>query len=96
MSEEGKLIVLDFGCIKSIPNDFYTPYFELAQKENLENPINFQAKLYELEILREKDSVEEVAFFTTMFHRLLSLFTRPFQNEYFDFSDITFFSQITE
>ena len=96
VSEEGKLIVLDFGCIKSIPNDFYTPYFELAQKENLENPINFEAKLYELEILREKDSVEEVAFFTTMFHRLLSLFTRPFQNEYFDFSDITFFSQITE
>ena len=96
VSEEGKLIVLDFGCIKSIPNDFYTPYFELAQKENLENQINFRAKLYELEILREKDSVEEVAFFTTMFHRLLSLFTRPFQNEYFDFSDITFFSQITE
>lgn len=96
VSEKGKLVVLDFGCIKTIPEEFYTPYFQLAQKENLENPVKFKAKLYELEILRENDSKEEIAFFTTMFHRLLSLFTRPFQNEYFDFSDELFFSQISD
>ena len=31
-SEEGKLITLDFGCMKSIPDEFYIPYFELAAK----------------------------------------------------------------
>ncbi len=77
--KEGKLIALDFGCMKSIPNDFYVPYFELAVPENINNPDYFSSKLFELEILREDDSKEEIEFFTDMFHELLSLFTQPFQ-----------------
>jgi predicted unusual protein kinase regulating ubiquinone biosynthesis (AarF/ABC1/UbiB family) len=92
----GQLIALDFGCIKTIPLDFYVPYFELAKKENIENANLFSKKLYELEILREDDSKEEIAFFTEMFHNMLSLFTRPFQTEVFDFSDPEFFSEIAE
>ena len=65
--------------MKTIPNDFYIPYFELAEKDNLKNPAFFTKKLYELEILREDDSPEEVEFFTEqMFHELLSLFTQAF------------------
>jgi len=37
---------------------------------------------------------EELAFFSTMFHDLLSLFTQPFQKEIFDFSNPDFFNQI--
>ncbi len=96
VSPEGELIVIDFGCIKSIPDDFYIPYFELAKKENIENPDYFQKKLYELEILRKDDSAEEVIFFTKLFHEMLSLFTQPFQQEKFDFSDADFFGKIAE
>lgn len=96
VSEKGTLIVLDFGCMKAIPNDFYTPYFELAKKENLANSTFFTKKLYELEILREDDTKEEIRFFTAMFHELLSLFTKPFNQEEFDFSDPVFFNKITE
>lgn len=94
ISSEGELIVLDFGCMKSIPNSFYVPYFELAKKECIENPMRFEEKLYELEILRNDDSSEEIAFFTSMFHEMLSLFTLPFHNEAFDFSDESFFRKI--
>jgi predicted unusual protein kinase regulating ubiquinone biosynthesis (AarF/ABC1/UbiB family) len=96
ISEDGKLIALDFGCMKTIPMEFYTPYFELAKKENINNEANFVAKLYELEILREDDSKEELDFFTTMFHDMLSLFTQPFHAEVFDFSDADFFGKIAE
>jgi predicted unusual protein kinase regulating ubiquinone biosynthesis (AarF/ABC1/UbiB family) len=96
VSPEGELIVIDFGCIKSIPDDFYIPYFELAKKENIENPDYFQKKLYELEILRKDDSAEEVTFFTKLFHEMLSLFTKPFQQEKFDFSDADFFGKIAD
>jgi predicted unusual protein kinase regulating ubiquinone biosynthesis (AarF/ABC1/UbiB family) len=96
ISEEGKLIALDFGCMKTIPMEFYTPYFELAKKENINNEANFVAKLYELEILREDDSKEELDFFTTMFYDMLSLFTQPFHAEFFDFSDAEFFGKIAE
>ncbi|MFY0605050.1 MAG: AarF/ABC1/UbiB kinase family protein [Flavobacteriaceae bacterium] len=96
ISKEGDLIALDFGCMKTIPNEFYVPYFELAKEENLKNLSFFTKKLYELEILREDDSKEEIEFFTDMFHELLSLFTQPFNKEVFDFSDPVFFNKITE
>ncbi|NNF86384.1 MAG: AarF/ABC1/UbiB kinase family protein [Winogradskyella sp.] len=96
VSENGQLIVLDFGCMKTIPNEFYVPYFELAKKENIENPEIFKSKLYELEILRADDSPEELQFFSTMFYDLLSLFTQPFHNEEFDFADPNFFNKVSE
>lgn len=96
ISKKANLIALDFGCMKTIPDEFYIPYFELAKVENINNPELFQQKLYELEILREDDSPEELAFFTVMFHDMLSLFTQPFHQEVFDFSNPNFFNQIAE
>ncbi|WP_340154682.1 AarF/UbiB family protein [uncultured Winogradskyella sp.] len=96
ISESGDLIALDFGCMKTIPEDFYIPYFELAEKECIENPKLFAEKLYELEILRTDDSEEEIKFFSAMFHELLSLFTKPFHEEEFDFSNPDFFNQISD
>ena len=96
VSKKGELVALDFGCMKSIPDEFYIPYFELAEEKNINNRDYFVTKLYELEILREDDSKEEIEFFTAMFHEMLSLFTQPFQNESFDFSDSGFFGKIAE
>ena len=96
VSKDGNLIALDFGCMKVIPEPFYTPYFELANKENINNRVFFKKKLYELEILREDDTPKEVEFFTEMFHEMLSLFTQPLLAETFDFSDGEFFGKIAE
>ena len=96
VSKKGVLIALDFGCMKTIPDEFYIPYFELAEAKNINNHDYFVSKLYELEILRDDDSKEELAFFTEMFHEMLSLFTQPFQSEYFDFSNAGFFGKIAE
>ena len=96
VSEDNQLTVLDFGCVKSIPDEFYVPYFELAQQENLDNAALFKAKLYELEILQTDDSPQEIDFLTGMFHKLLTLFTQPFQNETFDFSNSSFFTELIE
>ena len=96
ISKEGNLIALDFGCMKSIPNEFYIPYFELANKENISNKALFTEKMYELEILKSDDSQEEIAFFTEMFHEMLSLFTQPLHEDVFDFSNPDFFSKIAD
>ena len=94
ISEETELIVIDFGCMKEVPDNFYKPYFELAINEN--NDIFFEKKLYELEILRKDDSVKEKEFFSSLFHEMLTLFTHPFQDDYFDFSNEVFFGRIAE
>tara|TARA_R110002012_G_scaffold242788_1_gene417224 strand:- start:49362 stop:50672 length:1311 start_codon:yes stop_codon:yes gene_type:complete len=96
ISKKGDLIALDFGCMKTIPQDFYIPYFELAEKKSIENPAIFREKMFELEILRTDDSPEELDFFSNMFHEMLSIFTQPFHEETFDFSDPTFFGRIAD
>ncbi|MFO8147383.1 MAG: AarF/ABC1/UbiB kinase family protein [Gillisia sp.] len=96
IDSEENLIAIDFGCIKQVPDDFYVPYFELAIKENINNPEFFSEKLYQLEILRKDDSQKEITFFSELFYEMLSLFTSPFHNETFDFADETFWSRITE
>ena len=96
VNDENQLVALDFGCMKQIPNDFYTPYFELINKEVIDDKAIFKQKLFELEILRTDDSKEEVEYFTQMFYDLLSLFTKPFQTETFDFSDAAFFESIAQ
>ena len=82
--------------MKSIPDDFYIPYFELSIRENLQDKAFLDKKLLELEIIRPDDSAEEKEFFTEIFYELLYLFTTPFQEETFDFSDGKFFSAIAD
>jgi len=96
VNDLNQLVALDFGCMKQIPDDFYIPYFELINKEVIDNKILFGEKLFELEILRIDDSKEEIEYFTEMFYDLLSLFTKPFQSEHFDFSDAAFFESIAQ
>ena len=96
VTTKGELVAIDFGCIKVVPDAFYIPYFELAIPENINNPEMFTQKLYELEILTPRDTPEEIAFFSTLFHEMLSLFTQPMHNETFDFSDETFFSKVAD
>ena len=52
ISEKGDLIALDFGCIKEVPEDFYTPYFELADKKTLNNSKKFEEKESEKAVLK--------------------------------------------
>jgi predicted unusual protein kinase regulating ubiquinone biosynthesis (AarF/ABC1/UbiB family) len=96
VNDANQLIAIDFGCMKQIPIDFYTPYFELINKEVINNSKLFKEKLFELEILRSDDSKEDVEYFTTMFYDLMYLFTLPFQEEKFDFSNPEFFGNITK
>ncbi|CAM1359998.1 ABC transporter [Tenacibaculum litoreum] len=96
VSKSNELIVIDFGCMKEVPESFYVPYFELAKRDNIDNPAFFESKLYELEILRKDDRPEEITFFKALFYEMLSLFTQPFQQEEFDFSDQEFFCKIAD
>ena len=95
VDQERNLIAIDFGCMKSIPEDFYHPYFELSNKENIEDVSKFDKLLRELEILLPTDSEEEVHYFTELFQRMMRLFTLPFHDKSFDFSSAKFWEDIS-
>tara|TARA_R110000868_G_scaffold96080_2_gene264274 strand:+ start:565 stop:1878 length:1314 start_codon:yes stop_codon:yes gene_type:complete len=96
VSKKETLIAIDFGCIKEVPDEFYIPYFELAQKEVIENDALFMNKLYELEILTPTDSDAEIIFFKALFKEMLLLFTSPFNSDTFDFGSDDFWNKIAD
>jgi len=96
VDKSGALVAIDFGCIKEVPEDFYVPYFELAQKEAIDDRDFFIDKITTLEILRPDDSAEDSAYITDLFHELLGVLTFPFHNDTFDFSDESFWSKVAQ
>ena len=94
ITDTGELVAIDFGCIKKIPLEFYTPYFELANKEAINDLDFFTEKITELEILRPDDSPKAKEYIVALFHEMLSIFTQPFHHENFDFSDEEFWGKI--
>ena len=95
VSVQGELIAIDFGCIKEIPEDFYVPYFELSKKENIKDQESFIKLLTDLEILLDTDTEEETTYFLALFQKMMRLFTKPFHDQHFDFSDAVFWDAIS-
>lgn len=95
VSDNEDLIAIDFGCIKQIPTEFYTPYFDLAVPDNINDDERFMKVMYALEILREDDTPDEIDYFSALFREMLTLFTRPFREEQFNFADEDFWEEIT-
>ena len=90
VDKEGSLIAIDFGCMKKIPDSFYIPYFEMIEKGTLDDEVLFRQKLTELEVLKVNDSPADADFFSELFKDLLTVFTKPYQSDTFDFSDKSF------
>ena len=80
--------------IKPVGTSIVIEMIELAKKENIENDAIFMEKLYELEILSDADSPEELKFFKALFKELLTIFTTPFNEDNFDFGADEFWSKI--
>lgn len=95
VDENHNLLVIDFGCIKEVPESFYNPYFELISAKSLEDPVSFEKNLYDLEFLKPEDPPKTKEFFTELLREMLELLTRPLRSEYFDFSDEDFFQKIS-
>ncbi len=96
VSKDHQLLVIDFGCMKEIPEDFYRSYFlGLASAKSFHDEALFEQKLYELEMILPGDSPKEKAFLKTLFGEMVKTFTEPLRSETFDFSNNAFFDKIT-
>lgn len=91
---EGKLGVIDFGCIKEIPEDFYYPFFELISAETLENKAKTLAAFRQLGMIRDSDSPRQIDFYYGIYKQMISLFAKPYINDVFDFSKSDFFDEL--
>lgn len=94
ITEDKKLGVIDFGCVKVIPSEFYKIYFQLLNKNFLTDKVR-QAKVFrELRFIYDDDSEEDKVFFEKIFLQLVELLGRPFRTPQFDFSDKIYFNEL--
>ncbi len=95
-SNNGRVGVIDFGCVKEIDEDFYKRYFTLLRKDFLEDESNRDRLFEELHIIRDVDSLVERQLFTQIFEEGIRLLSRPFAASEFDFGDDAYFAAVFE
>ncbi|KAI9549259.1 ABC transporter [Daphnia sinensis] len=94
VQEGDKLGIIDFGCVKVIPEDFYLGYFSLIKKELLIDENELNQIFYDLEFISDKDTEVEKVYFN-VFKEMISLLGKPFHVDRFDFADDKFFDRFS-
>ncbi|MFT4739766.1 MAG: putative unusual protein kinase regulating ubiquinone biosynthesis (AarF/ABC1/UbiB family) [Marivirga sp.] len=94
MNEKGEMGIIDFGCVKEIPEDFYENYFSLLKPGFMEDKEEIDKRFKALEFFHEKDTVTERKVFNEVFLEMIGMLSKPFQYEQFDFGNNSFFEAI--
>jgi predicted unusual protein kinase regulating ubiquinone biosynthesis (AarF/ABC1/UbiB family) len=94
ITKEKKLGIIDFGCVKVIPADFYPQYFQLLEKGILSDRAKLEKAFFELRFIFDDDTASERRFFIDLFSELVELLGRPFRTAEFDFDNKSYFESI--
>jgi predicted unusual protein kinase regulating ubiquinone biosynthesis (AarF/ABC1/UbiB family) len=94
ITKDYRLGIIDFGCVKVIPDSFYKVYFRLLDKDLLTDPKKMEEVFYQLRFIYEDDSAKDKEFFKGIFAKLVELLSRPFRSGEFDFSDKEYFATL--
>ncbi|MCH7401184.1 ABC1 kinase family protein [Belliella kenyensis] len=94
IQDDGKLGIIDFGCVKVIPEDFYKGYFSLIKKDLMINEQELDQIFYGLEFISDRDTADEKLYFKSVFKEMISLLGKPFHVDSFDFANDDYFEQI--
>ncbi len=87
VTKDGQLGVLDFGCVKQIPEDFYHAFFGLVNPQIKNDKDKAMALFRELQMILPNDTPAQVEFFFNLYTDMIDLFARPYRESQFDFGD---------
>ncbi|MDO1448332.1 AarF/ABC1/UbiB kinase family protein [Rhodocytophaga aerolata] len=96
MRPDGTMGIIDFGCVKEIPEDYYQNYFALINPHILKDEAKMNQLFYALEFLSPADSPAQVAFFKELFKSMIVLLGKPFHTPTFDFGNEAYFASVFE
>lgn len=94
MRPDGTLGIIDFGCVKVIPPDYYKTHFRVINPRIFDDPAGLEQTFYDLGFIYEDDSPAIKQLFMETFSEMIYLTVRPFREETFDFGDESYFMQL--
>lgn len=94
MHQDGTLGIIDFGCVKEIPKDFYYYYFSLINPASIGDPALMLRLFYALEFIYPEEDAKTQAFYIPLFKEMIDLLGKPFRTETFDFGNKAYFDRV--
>jgi predicted unusual protein kinase regulating ubiquinone biosynthesis (AarF/ABC1/UbiB family) len=94
MRGDGTLGVIDFGCVKEIPEDFYLNYFALLVPEIMQDDRSIRRIMLQQQVISADDPAPVQIKITDAFVRMTNLLRKPFDYERFDFGDNEYIDSI--
>jgi len=94
ITPDEKLGVIDFGCIKEMPDDFYIPFFSLISSDVVNDKSKTIAAFRKLEMIHATDNEAQIEFYYKAYLEMIQLFAKPYLSSTFDFSQPDFFTQL--
>lgn len=94
--DNGKLGVLDFGCIKRIPIETYRPLAMMFDYKIREHPERILDVMRTLNIVLPNDTKEDFDLYHELFNSGLRLLGRPVHLGEFDFGDKSYINEIIQ
>ena len=96
VSDDVKLVALDFGCAKKLPESFYLHYFGMVKAGINNDKARFESYLYDLDFLRRNDDKEwHDLFYQTIFDSI-AVIAEPLKSDYFHFGDDAYFKRLRD
>lgn len=96
MRADGTMGVIDFGCVKEIPEDYYQNYFSLINPSILKDEARTRRTFHALEFLNDSDTEAQKQFYSELFKTMIVLLGKPFHTATFDFGDEAYFNSVFE
>jgi predicted unusual protein kinase regulating ubiquinone biosynthesis (AarF/ABC1/UbiB family) len=96
VTKDNQLVVLDFGCMKSISAGFYKNYFSIAKPEIQKNPEALEQLLLKLDIIRPNDTQEEKMFFYQTAKKVIDIIVEPLKHDMFYYGDEAYTNLLNE
>ena len=94
MRPDGTMGVIDFGCVKVIPDFYYDNYFRLINPDTVKDEALTQEIFQNLEFLVPQDSPKDRRFFSALFTQMIDMLGEPFAVDTFDFGNDEYFSKV--
>ena len=94
MRADGTMGVIDFGCVKVIPEFYYDNYFRLVNPDTIDDDTLTEQIFENLEFLSSADSPKDRVFFMGLFKQMIRMLGEPFLTETFDFGDDVYFNKV--
>ncbi len=94
VTKDNQLGVLDFGCMKSLPEDFYKQYFSLAKPEVRNDENKLREVLKNLDMLRLQDTPEQDRLFFEVTKASIDVIALPMLQDRFYFGDKRYAAQL--